>query len=123
MGMRLAGFGLPAIEVPLATYAGWNVRHADIGGEGQTLAPGGTVVGGAIPFAVTREERLASGDPRASIEERYGSRDEYLERVRACAESLVEWGYVLAEDRGRFGGAGRRGVRRDRAGAGGGGGG
>ena len=41
---------------------------------------------------------MASGDPRASIEERYASRDEYLERVRACAESLVESGYVLAED-------------------------
>ena len=97
-GNEVGGIRLPAIEVPLATYTGWNVRHADIGGEGQVLAPGGTVVGGAIPFAVTREERLASGDPRASIEERYGSREEYIERVRACAESLVESGYVLAED-------------------------
>ena len=97
-GNEVGGIRLPAIEVPLATYTGWNVRHADIGGAGQVLAPGGTVVGGAIPFAVTREERLASGDPRASVEERYGSRDEYCERVRACAESLVESGYVLAED-------------------------
>ncbi len=97
-GNEIGGIRLPAIEVPLATYAGWNVRHADIGGTGQTMAPGGTVVGCAIPFAVTREERLASGDPRASIEERYGSREEYLERVRSCAESLVESGYVLAED-------------------------
>ncbi len=97
-GNEVGGIRLPAIEVPLATYAGWNVRHTDIGGAGQVLAPGGTVVGCAIPFAATREERLASGDPRPSIEERYGSREEYLERVRACAESLVESGYVLAED-------------------------
>jgi hypothetical protein len=97
-GNETGGIRLPAIEAPLATYTGWNVRHPDIGGAGQTMAPGGTVVGAAIPFAVTREERLASGDPRASIEERYASRDEYLERVRACAESLVESGYVLAED-------------------------
>ncbi len=97
-GNEVGGIRLPAIEVPLATYAGWNVRHLDIGGEGQVLSPGGTVVGCAIPFAVTREERLASGDPRASIEERYGSREEYVERVRACVESLVEAGYVLAED-------------------------
>ncbi len=97
-GNEVGGIGLPAIEAPLATYTGWNVRHPDIGGTGQTMAPGGTVVGAAIPFAVTREERLASGDPRASIEERYASRDEYLERVRACAESLVASGYVLAED-------------------------
>ena len=97
-GNEIGGIRLPAIEVPLATYAGWNVRHPDIGGAGQVLAPGGTVVGCAIPLAATRQERLASGDPRPSIEERYGSRDEYLERVRSCAESLVESGYVLAED-------------------------
>ena len=97
-GNEVGGIRLPAIEAPLATYTGWNVRHPDIGGAGQTMAPGGTVVGGAIPLAVTRDERLASGDPRASIEERYASRDEYLERVRACAESLVASGYVLAED-------------------------
>ena len=97
-GNEVGGIRLPAIEVPLATYAGWNVRHPDIGGTGQVLAAGGTVAGCAIPFAITRAERLASGDPRPSIEERYGSREEYVERVRACAESLVESGYVLAED-------------------------
>ena len=97
-GNEVGGIRLPAVEVPLATYAGWNVRHPDIGGVGQVLAAGGTVAGCAIPFAVTRAERLASGDPRPSIEERYGSREEYVERVRACAESLVESGYVLPED-------------------------
>ena len=97
-GNEVGGIRLPAIAVPLATYTGWNVRHPDIGGAGQTMAPGGTVVGGAIPFAVTRAERLASGDPRASIEERYASRDEYLARVRESAEALVEAGYALAED-------------------------
>ena len=97
-GNEVGGVRLPAIAVPLATYTGWNVRHPDIGGVGQTLAPGGTVVGGAIPFAVTRAERLASADPRASIEERYGSREEYLARVRESAEALVEAGYMLTED-------------------------
>ncbi len=97
-GNETGGIRLPAVEVPLATYTGWNARHREIGGQGQVLAPGGTVVGGAIPFATTREERLATGDPRPSIEERYGSVDEYLERVRACAESLVESGYALSED-------------------------
>ena len=97
-GNEVGGVRLPAVEVPLATYTGWNVRHSDIGGVGQAMAPGGTLVGGAIPFAATREERLASGDPRPSIEERYGSREEYLARVRGCAEGLVASGYVLAED-------------------------
>jgi hypothetical protein len=97
-GNELGGVRLPAVSVPLASYGGWNVRHSDIGGEGQVLAPGGTVVGCALPFAVTRAERLASGDPRASIEERYASRDEYLARVRDAANRLVDEGYLLAED-------------------------
>ena len=97
-GNEIGGVRLPAIAVPLATYTGWNVRHADIGGAGQALAPGGTVVGGAIPFALTRAERLASGDVRPSIEERYASRDEYLARVREYADALAAAGYLLAED-------------------------
>ena len=97
-GNETGGVRLPAIAVPLATYTGWNVRHPSIGGFGQALAPGGTLAGSAIPFARNREERLAAGDPRPSIEERYGSRAEYLERVRECAESLAGAGYLLADD-------------------------
>ena len=62
-GNEIGGVRLPSISVPLATFAGWNVRHADIGGQGQVLAPGGTVVGSAIPLPVSREDRIASGDP------------------------------------------------------------
>ena len=97
-GNEVGGIRLPAVAVPLATYTGWNVRHADIGGEGQVLSPGGTVVGGAIPFAISRADRMASSDPRASIEERYASRDEYLARVQEYADILVQQGYLLAED-------------------------
>ena len=97
-GNEVGGIRLPAVAVPLATYTGWNVRHADIGGTGQVLSPGGTVVGGAIPFAVSRAERMASGDPRPSIEERYASRDEYLARVREYAETLVQQSFLLVED-------------------------
>src|SRR5204863_462109 len=42
--------------------------------------------------------RAASGDPRPAIAERYGSRDDYLKRVRAAARALVEDGYLLEED-------------------------
>ena len=97
-GNEIGGVRLPSISVPLATFAGWNVRHADIGGAGQVLAPGGTVVGSAIPLPVSREDRIASGDPRPSIQERYASREEYLGRVRAAAERLVSEGYLLPED-------------------------
>ena len=97
-GNETAGIRLPAVAVSLATYAGWNLRHPDLGGAGQILAPGGTLVGSAIPFATTRDARLAAGDPRPAIEERYASRAEYLERIRASAAALAQAGYLLGED-------------------------
>ena len=37
-------------------------------------------------------------DPRLSIEERYRSRDDYLERVRRAATALASGRYLLDED-------------------------
>ena len=93
-GNELAGIRLPDISVPLATYTGWNVRHPDIGGPGQTVS----LLGSTIPFPATRAERQASGDPRRSIAERYASQEDYLRQVRQAAEALVQQGYLLAED-------------------------
>ena len=39
-----------------------------------------------------------SGDPRLSLEDRYRSVDDYLERVREQIGTLVQAGYMLAED-------------------------
>jgi hypothetical protein len=93
-GNEVAGVILPELAVPLATHTGWNLRHPDVGGAEQLLV----FAGGTLPFAKTRREREASGDPRASIAERYGSRDDYLTRVREAARSLVKDGYLLEED-------------------------
>ena len=101
-GNEVAGIRLPLVSVPLATHMGWNRRHADIGGEGQTLstggASGGTLRGSSIPFAATRAEREASDDPRPSIEERYQSRQAFLDRIENAARQLVADGYLLEED-------------------------
>jgi hypothetical protein len=101
-GNEVAGVRLPLVSVPLATHLGWNRRHADIGGEGQTLstggASGGTLRGSSIPFAASRSEREAAGDPRLSIEERYESCPEFLAQVEAAARQLVADGYLLDED-------------------------
>ena len=103
-GNEVAGILLPLVSVPLATHLGWNRRHADIGGEGQTLstggASGGTLRGSSIPFAATRSEREAAGDPRPSIEERYTSRQDFLDRIEAAARRLAADGYLLEEDVG-----------------------
>lgn len=101
-GNEVCGIRMPTQSVPLATYTGWNARHADIGGEGQLLAAGGasggTVVGATLAFPATREAREATGDPRRAIDERYASRADYLEKVRQAAVALVRQRYLLEED-------------------------
>ncbi len=101
-GNEVSGIRLPLVSAPLATHLGWNRRHADIGGEGQTLstggASGGTLLGSSIPFAATRRQREASGDPRLSIEERYPSRRDFLQKIESAARQLVADGYLLEED-------------------------
>jgi Alpha/beta hydrolase domain len=93
-GNEIAGIAVPEVRVPLAAHAGWTLRHPDIGGAEQLLV----FAGATIPFARTRVEREASGDPRPSIEERYASREAYLARVRVAAEDLVAARHLLEED-------------------------
>ena len=101
-GNEVCGIRLPFHTVPLATYTGWNLRHPDIGGAGQLLASGGasggTLIGAMIPFATTQKAREATADPRRSIQERYASKADYIERVKQAALVLVQERYVLAED-------------------------
>jgi hypothetical protein len=90
-GNEIAGIGLPAIAVPLGTYTGWNVYRAQPG----ELADRD---GSLIPFARTRAEREAARDPRPSLEERYGSRETYVAKVKAAAEALVAERLLLPAD-------------------------
>ena len=110
-GNEVAGVKLPFVSAPLATYTGWNLRHQDIGGDDQVLASGGasggTLKGSTIPFPATRSERAASGDPRASIEERYSSKDDYVVRVKQEGQALIDQGYALPEDMETFEAQGR----------------
>jgi hypothetical protein len=80
--------------VPVATHTGWTRRHPDIGGSEQLLVFGGAT----LPFARTRAEREAAGDPRPSLEERYSSKEDFLTRVRAAAATLAREGYLLESD-------------------------
>ena len=93
-GNDLAGIRLPDVAVPLATVTGWNLRHPDTGGPGQTHQ----LLGSTVPFAFTKQERQDNSDPRPSVEERYASKEDYLDRVEAVARDLVSEGYMLDED-------------------------
>jgi hypothetical protein len=93
-GNERAGIAVPELAVPLATHTGWNLRHPESGGSDQLLY----FAGSTLPFARTRAEREAAGDPRPAIAERYPSREDYLARVRAAAVALAAAGYLLEED-------------------------
>ena len=98
-GNDVAGIRLPDVAVPLATVTGWNLRHPDTGGPGETHK----TMGSTVPFAFTRQERQDASDPRPSVEERYASKDDYLDRVEGVARDLVSEGYLLDEDVPRVG--------------------
>jgi hypothetical protein len=87
--------------VPLATYTGWNFRDSKIGGTSQLVA----LLGSYIPFAQTKADRLANGDPRKSIEERYKNHEGFVKAVRKAAKDLVRERFLLQEDADAFIGA------------------
>lgn len=93
-GNDVGGIRMPEVAVPLATYTGWNLRSPEIGAPDELFS----MQGSFIPFARTKAEREKKGDPRLSIEERYGSRQEYLDKVTAAANDLARSGYLLQRD-------------------------
>jgi len=95
-GNEIGGVPVVLRDAPLGTYLGWNITA---GGarpfhQGQIC----DYVGGMIPFAKTKAERLASGDPRLSLEERYGNLDGYVKAVSAAAANAVAQGFLLQAD-------------------------
>ena len=92
-GNEVAGIRFPDVAVPLATYTGYGFRATGDGGP--DLCDGS---GQKIPFPATRAARVATGDPRLSIEERYPTHQVYVDRVRAAAEQLRRDRLLLAED-------------------------
>jgi hypothetical protein len=96
-GNDLAGIRLPAVQAPVGTYFGWNLRPRGLAED--ELAG---LLGSFIGFAKTKAARRKSDDPRPSIEERYKNRADYVRRISRAARQLVEEGYLLAEDAERI---------------------
>ena len=96
-GNELDGIRSPLMSAPLGSYVGWNITASGFE-KGRYCGN----VGGYIPFAATRAERLAKGDPRPSLEERYPSHAAYVARVKTQADALVAARYMLPEDAARI---------------------
>jgi hypothetical protein len=58
----------------------------------------GSMAGQKLAFAKTKAERLAAGDPRPSLEERYADHAAYVSAVTRAAQELKSQRLLLDED-------------------------
>ena len=93
-GNDRGGVRLLELAVPLGTHTGWNLRAPQTGFPWATARFDGSF----LPFARTAQERRAAGDPRASLAERYPTREDLIAKLRAAAQLQVADGFLLKED-------------------------
>ena len=96
-GNDVAGIRMPYLEVPLAKHTGWSLLF-----DGAGFPDSCGQHGQFFPFANTKTERLAAGDPRPSIEERYHTPEKYVKKVAHAAKKLVHDRLLLEEDEERI---------------------
>jgi len=93
-GLDKAGLRMPELSAPLGTYVGWNLQNAATGAPERL----GRWDGSFFPFPRNENEKLAAKDPRASIAERYPTREAYIEAYAAATLALTEKELILAMD-------------------------
>ena len=92
-GNEISGIPSALHQAPLGTYLGWNVTRSGFY-KGRVCG----FAGGFIPFAKTKVERLNSGDPRLSLEERYRDHAGYVAAVKTAVDRLLGQHFLLPED-------------------------
>ena len=83
-GNEIAGIKMPQVAVPLATYTGWNPRKDVFTSDTFNM------VGSTLPFS------------KAKIIEKYGTREEYLEKAKRSINELVLRRLLLASEAGQL---------------------
>ena len=97
-GLDLGGLRLPMIEAPLGTHLGWNLRREKFGASDYI----GRWSGSFLPFEIDEQRRKETGDPRLSIERRYGNQNNYLSAIEVAANQLYQRGFLLKDDINRI---------------------
>lgn len=95
--MTVAGVRALQLAVPRASYTGWNPRAQGFGPA--ALYP---LQGAVVPLAATQAARLAAGDPRPSVSERYVDDTAYVAAVKRAAEDAVASRLLLPLDAERL---------------------
>jgi hypothetical protein len=96
-GNEVGGIPSALHQAPLGTYLGWNVTASGVL-KGHACQNAGSF----LPFARTKAERLASGDPRLSLDERYRDHAAYVEVVKTAVNRLSQGRFLLQEDAARL---------------------
>lgn len=96
-GNETSGIASALHQAPLGTYLGWNVTRSGFY-KGRVCG----FSGGFLPFAKTKAEREATGDPRLSLEERYRDHAGYVAAVKAAVERLSQQKFLLPVDAERL---------------------
>jgi hypothetical protein len=98
-GNELGGVPTVLRDAPLATYLGWNITagpgSAQYDGRPFHAGQVCNYIGGMVPFAIHKADKQ-QGDPRPSLEERYGNHDGYVAAVKAAADNAACQGYLIA---------------------------
>lgn len=89
-GNEVAGIRLPDVQVPLATYMGWNLRDEKHGAGGELAG----LDGAYLEFP--KDDN--AGDPRPSVLKRYPTREAYLANYADAVLDLQRQGHLLDED-------------------------
>ena len=93
-GNEVAGIQMPDISVPVGTHTGWNPRDPSTGAPDQIVS----MVGFTNYFPSTGKHFRPHDDLRNSNNDRYLSKENYLEMVSKAAEKLVKERYLIKED-------------------------
>ena len=96
-GNETVGVASVLYQAPLGTYLGWNLTAS-----GFFAGRGCGFVGGYLPFATTKAERERTGDPRLSVEERYGTLEGYTCVVDKAVRQAVAERFLLPADGARL---------------------
>jgi hypothetical protein len=98
-GNELGGVPTVLRDAPVGTYLGWNITAGSDSAQydGRPFHAGQVCnyIGGMVPFAKTKAERMANKDPRLSLEERYGTHKGYVNAVKAAANNAACQDYLL----------------------------
>jgi len=92
-GIDVIGVRTVDVKVPVGTNTGWNLRAP--GPRNRDLCG---LSGSFFPFFDTRIDRLAAGDSRLSLEERYGDHKGFVDAVRQAVGELTSDRFLLTDD-------------------------